>query len=267
MTLQILVGADPEVFMFQKGVPVSAHGAIQGTKENPFKVDMGAVQVDGMALEFNIDPAETAEQFTLHIREVMRQLGAMVPGYDLNPVPVAHFGLDYINTQPREAVELGCNPDFNAWLGGEPNPRPDAQTPFRTGAGHVHIGWTKDMDQYDGEHREACIMVTQQMDYYLGLGSLLFDKDNQRRQMYGQPGAFRYKPYGCEYRVLSNSWLRSDKLIKWVFDQTVKGVNDLYAGKSAFDRYGDMANWVIRNNDTREAVFMLDELNIPLPQE
>lgn len=267
MSLQILVGADPEVFMFQNGKPISAHGAIKGTKDNPFKVENGAVQVDGMALEFNIDPAENAEQFTAHIRKVMQQLSAMVPGYELNPVPVAHFGMEYINTQPREAIELGCNPDFNAWEDGQPNPRPNAQTPFRTGAGHVHIGWTKDMDQFDVGHREACIMVTRQMDYYLGLGSLLFDSDNQRRQMYGAPGAFRYKPYGCEYRVLSNAWLRSDKLIQWVFDRTVQGVTELYAGNDAFEQCGEDARYTIMDNDVQWAKKIMGFLKIPEPQE
>lgn len=263
--MQILVGADPEVFMFKDGAAVSAFGAIKGTKEAPFKVEKGAVQVDGMALEFNIDPASTSEEFRDHIRTVMRQLQEMVPGYDLNPIPVAQFGFDYINTQPKEAVELGCNPDFNAWFDGEPNPKPDAKMPFRTGAGHVHIGWTDKADVYDVEHRDACIMVTKQMDYYLGLGSLLFDQDKQRRQMYGAAGAFRYKPYGCEYRVLSNAWLKDDKLIQWVFDRTVQGVNDLHEGKAAFNRFGSMAQDIIRDNDEVAARAYMQELEIPLP--
>lgn len=263
--MDILVGADPEVFMFQNGKAVSAFGAIQGTKDNPFKVKDGAVQVDGMALEFNIDPAMSAEQFKENIRSVMRQLQEMVPGYELNPVPVAHFGFDYINTQPKEAVELGCNPDFNAWYDGQPNPKPDAAMPFRTGAGHVHIGWTNKADIYDPDHRNACIMVIKQMDYYLGLGSLLFDADNQRRQMYGAPGAFRYKPYGCEYRVLSNAWLKDDNLIRWVFDRTVQGVNKLYEGDAAYNEYGALACGVIKSNDVRGAKAIMRELGIPLP--
>lgn len=263
--MRVLVGADPEVFMFKNGQPVSAFGAIQGTKDKPFKVDKGAVQVDGMALEFNIDPAESAEEFRGHIRMVMAQLQGMVPGYDLNPVPVANFGFDYISTQPKEATELGCNPDFNAWFDGEPNPKPNGELPFRTGAGHVHIGWTNKADVYDPEHRQACIMVTKQMDYYLGLGSLLYDNDNQRREMYGSAGSFRYKPYGCEYRVLSNAWLKDDNLIQWVFDRTVQGVNDLAEGKAAFNEYGALAQDVIRNNDIKEAKAIMHSLNIPLP--
>ena len=54
---QILVGCDPEVFVAKGGKFISAHGMIPGTKKAPHKVERGAVQVDGMALEFNIDPA------------------------------------------------------------------------------------------------------------------------------------------------------------------------------------------------------------------
>jgi len=56
--MKILVGCDPELFVKKDGVLVSAHGLVQGSKEHPFRVSKGAVQVDGMALEFNIDPAE-----------------------------------------------------------------------------------------------------------------------------------------------------------------------------------------------------------------
>ena len=54
---KILVGCDPEVFVKQNGVFKSAFGLIKGDKKNPQKIRNGAVQVDGMALEFNIDPA------------------------------------------------------------------------------------------------------------------------------------------------------------------------------------------------------------------
>jgi len=54
---QILVGCDPEYFVKKNGIFQSAHGLIMGDKKNPQKVRNGAVQVDGMAVEFNIDPA------------------------------------------------------------------------------------------------------------------------------------------------------------------------------------------------------------------
>jgi hypothetical protein len=52
--MQVSVGADPEVFVRNaEGEPVPACGLIPGTKAEPHRVDSGAVQVDGLALEFN----------------------------------------------------------------------------------------------------------------------------------------------------------------------------------------------------------------------
>jgi len=107
--LNILIGADPEVFMRKDGVLVSAHGAVQGTKAAPFKVMQGAVQVDGMALEFNIDPASSSEEFVNNIQTVMAELARMVPGYELVADPVAEFGLDYIKAQPRKHRRWAVN--------------------------------------------------------------------------------------------------------------------------------------------------------------
>src|SRR3546814_12280247 len=99
--MQILVGCDPEIFMFKNGVPVSAHNAVPGTKYDPYKVKNGAVQVDGMALEFNIDPSHTEEEFVSSVQSVLATLKEMVPGYDLVATPVAEFGFDYIRSEER----------------------------------------------------------------------------------------------------------------------------------------------------------------------
>ncbi len=57
--MTMLIGADPEVFLKVGKKNISSHGLINGDKKNPLKVDKGAVQIDGTALEFNIDPAST----------------------------------------------------------------------------------------------------------------------------------------------------------------------------------------------------------------
>ena len=242
MGLDILIGCDPEVFMMDGEKFVSAHGAVPGDKADPFKVNKGAVQVDGMALEFNIDPASNADEFADNIQCVMETLRSMVPNYQLAAVPVAEFGFEHIKAQPPEALVLGCDPDFNAWENGAVNPKPNGEVDFRTGAGHVHIGWTSGMDISDKGHLEACIMLTKQLDFYLGLSSLLWDKDTKRRTMYGAPGAFRPKPYGVEYRVLSNAWLQSPSLMKWVFNATKKAVDDLFNGRSVVGTDGMTLN-------------------------
>lgn len=246
---KILVGCDPEVFVKKDGVFKSAHGLIVGNKKSPQKIHRGAVQVDGMALEFNIDPAASEDEFCLNVQDVFNAMCAMVPGYEVVATPVAHFDPAYMEQQPEEALELGCDPDFNAW-NGMANPRPDGNRSFRTASGHVHIGWTNGVDTSSGIHLAQANAAVKQMDFYLGLPSLLYDPDSERREMYGKAGACRYKSYGVEYRTLSNAWLKSEKLMRWVFRAVQKGMEDLMQGKELVKTFGDVQEIINTSNVT-----------------
>lgn len=247
----ILVGCDPEYFVSKGGILQSAHGLIFGDKKNPHKVRNGAVQVDGMAVEFNIDPAATEDAFVYSINDVMAQLNAMIPTYEPVLSPVAHFSLEVMKAQPQEALELGCEPDYNAWTG-HTNDRPDGNRPMRTASGHVHIGFTEGQAIEDPQHIHRCNLIAKQMDFYLGLPSLMYDAEKQRREMYGKAGAVRYKSYGVEYRTLSNAWLKSEALMRWVFRNAVKGVQKCMQGDMLVNKYGDIQD-IINNSDVKAA--------------
>jgi hypothetical protein len=249
--MNILIGCDPEVFVKQGGLFKSAHNLIKGDKKNPFKVRSGAVQVDGMALEFNIDPAATEDQFVFNVQDVFNQMKLMVPEYEVVVSPVAHFDAAYLKQQPAEALELGCDPDYCAWTNDQ-NPRPDGDRPMRTASGHIHIGFTDGEDINDPLLRHRGNIIAKQLDYYLGLPSLIFDKDVERRGMYGRAGSCRYKPYGVEYRTLSNAWLKSEKSMRWVYRNAVKGVKELIAGNSLEKTYGDIQE-IINTSNVKEA--------------
>jgi hypothetical protein len=159
--------------------------------------------------------------------------------------PVSSFDLDYFKSLPVEVKELGCNPDYNAWTG-QVNVTPDADMPFRTASGHIHVGWRDDANTGCESHREDCHLVAKQLDYYLGIWSLFWDPDPRRRSLYGKAGALRYKSYGCEYRTLSNKWLKNRKLQAFVFNRTASAVNDLSTKSySMEDKYGNFAQRVI----------------------
>jgi hypothetical protein len=238
-----LIGADPEVFLFKDGEPVSAHGLIPGTKTEPFKVKSGAIQVDGTAAEFNIDPAASEEEFFHNIKTVMDELQKFVPGYEIRIQPTVEFSSEYFNSLPEESKELGCDPDFDASRDGAQNMPPDNKTTMRTGAGHVHLGFTEGADPRDKDHLMRCITLVRHLDVFLGMPSLLWDKDTKRRNMYGKAGAFRPKSYGVEYRTLSNAWLRDDELIKLVYRNSVACVESLLSGDRVIeDHYKQFVN-------------------------
>lgn len=265
--MNVLIGADPELFLMADDKFVSGHGVIPGNKEAPYPVEHGAVQVDGMALEFNIDPARNAEQFSNNINTVLEQLRAMVPDqYDLSMAATADFDRRHMAEQPVEARLLGCDPDFNAYTGDQ-NPEPQAHPTMRAAGGHIHFGWTQDQDPFSGPHFQACRDLAIQMDYFLGLHSVMNDQDKRRREMYGQPGAFRPKPYGMEYRVLSNYWLLDPALTHGIYSNAVRGFNLLVnkgfnAQKFLADRHPDdetcTAEYVMRLGKKQTAAYILE---------
>jgi hypothetical protein len=237
------IGTDPEVFLLSKNtgkfVSASVYANTKGTKEFPERLSGGgAVQIDGMALEFNTDPVDTKEDFVNAVSDVMNKLKSMHHGFKLRAVPTCYFEDDVWSSTPVESLELGCNPDFDAWDGGCVNPPPEDTMEFRTGAGHIHVGWldgdkrfsSEDMACFDVEHMSTCVERVKQLDCSLGQFCAAEDEDTDRYQLYGAPGAFRPKVYGLEYRSPSNWWLNSREYMGKVFDLTMKAMKDFDEG-------------------------------------
>lgn len=252
-------GCDPELFVVNPdGKFVSAEGLIPGTKEEPFKVNKGAIQVDGMAAEFNIDPVDNFDDFDTNILTVMKELKRHLPkGFSLKAVPAVTFDPDVWEKSPEKAKELGCTPDFNAWTG-EVNPPPsNPENPYlRTASGHLHIGWTEDEDMSSLQHILNCRDLVKQFDYYLGAWSLKSDSDPTRRLLYGKAGACRYKPYGVEYRVLSNFWLTSKETRRDVWNRMqagIKGMANRFLPEVAVRNFNtNMNDWLVTSINTSE---------------
>lgn len=225
-----LVGSDPELFVLDdKGNLVSAAGLIPGTKEEPFKVDCGAIQVDGMAVEFNTDPVDNFDDFWNNVQTVQNELRKHLPkGYTLLQASSVEFSKEVFDAAPDDAKVLGCTPDWNAWEMCT-NPVPDTSaTPYlRTAAGHLHFGWTKDADVFDVDHMMHGFDLVKQLDWYLGAWSVKMDKDSRRRKLYGKSGACRIKPYGVEYRVLANFWVSDVDIAKVLWLRSVTAIRDM----------------------------------------
>lgn len=232
-------GCDPEVFVTDnRGELVSAHGLIPGTKKEPHKVECGAIQVDGMAAEFNTDPASTFEEFNRNIVIVMRQLRAALPkGYNILAKSSVVFPKEIIDAQPLEALELGCEPDYNAWTGGERNPRPEpGDSGLRSASGHLHIGWGKDINPDNKDHIGHCCDIVRQLDWFIGAPGLQFEDDPERRKLYGRAGAHRRKNYGVEYRVPSNFWIVNIDRRRWVWNRMQEAISRM-RDKRLYEKY------------------------------
>jgi hypothetical protein len=252
--VEFSVGADPEAFMGMKeGTEikfVSAHNAVPGTKEKPFLVDKGAVQVDGMALEFNIDPAYSFEEFKGNLDTVQNTLKGMIGDHVFLEDASVFFNEDFTKDIPDLNLMLGCSSDYNGWTMGE-NPSPDATEMMRTAGGHIHIGGFPTDSPFATEHFSLCAKLARTLDETLGVYSILWDKDDKRRSMYGQAGSFRPKSYGMEYRTLSNKWIFNEKLVRFVYDSIEEALNKM------FEKNYEPQSYIrdIINNSNRESPF------------
>lgn len=250
---KVTIGADPEIFLARKGEFISAHDLLPGTKWEPHFVKYGAIQVDGMAAEFNIDPASSEEEFLSNLEIVQDQLKYMIPeDVTFLQKSSVEFTREFMRYIPPENLQLGCEPDFNAYSG-EINPRPDDQKLLRTAGGHIHVG-SEDFHSdnlYETNHFSQMQKLVQIIDETVGVYSILWDKDDARRTMYGKAGAFRPKHYGVEYRSLSNSWIFNKERCKFVYEGVQEAVHLLLSGSWR----PNMAIQSIINNSDRQHSF------------
>ncbi len=218
------LGTDTELFAVDStGKHRSLCGLVGGTKQNPEQmINLGegfAYQEDNVAVEFNIPPADNIYNWNTNVKTAKNTLEKLIQeklGYTFSKECAVSFDTKEL-THPN-ALVFGCEPDYDAWKMVE-NKKPTCDDPtLRTAGGHIHVG-TDSVDMVQG---------VRNMDLFLGVPSVLLDDKPdsvQRRQLYGKHGAMRPKPYGWEYRVLSNFWIFDDKLINWVWHATNKALS------------------------------------------
>ncbi len=243
-------GCDPEVFLQDtSGNHVSALGYINADKWNPMQIpDMPqgfTLQEDNVALEYGIPPAATREEFVGSINAVLKKSLDYVPGLTFSKLSCTIFPDEQLK-HPMAFV-FGCEPDYNAWTDKvNRKPKPPHKG-MRSAGGHVHVETDQDKNS-----------VIQRMDLFLGVPSILMDNGIERKQMYGSAGACRFKPYGVEYRTLSNFWVFEDRLIQWVWDNTERAL--AFTGDWSDD--AEIIQQAINTNDVEMAQYLIDKYSL-----
>lgn len=228
--VEIKLGTDPEGFLHLNNKFVNAAGLFPGTKKEPFELEKGAVQVDGTALEFNIHPAATAEEFESNIATVIVQLNEMIQRVDKDMRlvfrPIANFEKTDWDMFSEDSKVLGCDPDYNYVGNVNPNPSEKlANVPLRTAAGHIHIGWEENVPKGDPAHFADCLLVAKEF-YNKGVYNPQSQDEARRLQYYGGQGAWRPKSYGVELRSPSNVWVGTPQGRIDMFNKTRKAFRE-----------------------------------------
>jgi hypothetical protein len=268
---KITIGSDPEVFgyssVLKEFIPLC--DLLGGSKEEPMKVtDNICIQEDNVAAEFTIPPTNSKNQFIAYIKEGLNVINNKLNPIDLevNIAASANFNPYYLLSE--KAVKFGCEPDINVYTGKENVVKCDDPT-LRSCGGHIHIGLTDYFAELGVvEELEFKQTLVKAMDLFLGVPSVLLDQDVKRRQLYGKAGAYRLKPYGVEYRTLSNFWLTDDNYMGYVFEQSLRAVEFVTNNREVFDnnKLLQQIQDAINNNNSTLAASLMDSFEITLPK-
>lgn len=118
---------------------------------------------------------------------------------------------------------------------------------------HIHIG-------YENPNIDTSLSLIKYLDVYLGIPSVLKDKDIRRRSLYGKAGCFRLTKYGLEYRTLSSSMMSSTKKLVFVWNQILKAIE---AYENSFDiPSSEEVQYAINNSDDVLAKRLIDNYNL-----
>lgn len=231
----LTTGTDVELILARGGKFVSAIPIIKGDKKHPEEMECGSlIQHDNVTLEFAIPPTTNEEDWLNKIKTALVNMRKRLPD-DLEVLSVASGYFDQSELDHPEAKKFGCEPDFDAWSKSQNNP-PCAEATFRSCGGHIHIGaasLSKDAKKWE---------MVRIMDLVHSMAMLCIDttpESVERKQLYGKAGCHRPKPYGVEYRTLSNTWISNPELARLIFRLTRDSLSLLESGKGM-----DMVNEV-----------------------
>jgi hypothetical protein len=197
------LGSDPELFFVKDGKVVPSTLVVPPDNDNQ-------VTQDGFQGELNPSSSNCRQTAASNIGAALEaaRIYARNVGADLSFDVGQIISDDVWKSVPPSLKRYGCNPTLNV------HERKFVRVTgmrerFRAAGGHIHLGIGA---------KDNLPQLVELMDIIAGNTCVLIDLDPnnaRRRKNYGRAGEYRVKPYGLEYRVLSNFWLKSP--ILWSF--------------------------------------------------
>lgn len=180
-------------------------GLFPGTKSDPFypkKWKAGyAIQEDNVMLEFNIPVSIDRNQFSETMTTARSYIDNICFQKNLRPAwKKTEHRFPNVDLVSPQAHLFACDPDADAYTGGtQRDSIPDFGN-YRTCGGHIHIGGDFQCPDF-----VAVLFLELILSIYLSPQAII-SPSSERAKWYGRPGIYRTKPYGIEYRTLSNAW-------------------------------------------------------------
>lgn len=257
------IGSDPELFIFNTKTKkvASAIDKIPGSKEEPFKEGLPegfGLQTDNILAEFNIPPVTDVDDFIKNIEFMKNLIKDRVKEIDpnLDILCAASSKVPMKELRHPQAREFGCDPDFCIYTDGPNEVGSAARTSLRSAGFHIHVG-------YPENNIDLSMIMLRYIDAYVGIPSILYDTDVERRNLYGKAGCFRLQPYGFEYRTLSSYWIANPTRLKFIWNQVARALKAYHKGLVIPS--GDVTRSVINNNDVDAAKYLIDKYELVDP--
>lgn len=260
---EVSLGADPEFFIkdsisetFKSGLDYPF-----GSKGEGLQIcEDCKVENDNVTIEMVLPPVplesglDTMWENYMTVKSLIEK--KLPEGFALSATTSAQFPKEVL--EHPAAIQAGCEMDYNAWMDGEPNDKPELQD-FRCCGGHIHIGVSK-------LHPDVAMALVKLYDLFVTTPLVLLDGDKERRKLYGTAGSFRMEHFKVECRSTSNVMWRSKDILSWVFSQVSKLIayyneNDM---EEVDAQMSDIIN-CINNSDVELAKTLVKRMNLVAP--
>lgn len=230
----VMLGCDPEFFFTgsngvttgaEKVLPESGLTYTPGTYTydgaHTAKHDTNSkIVIDGVQAELNPRPNPCRANLGNEIGACFRDLHKSLKDKSINVSfkPLVDITQEELDSLSEKSKTFGCAPSTNIYKKSTSKITVDPKKYLkRSAGGHIHLGH-QNIDSNVKAMTNLEIMVPV-LDIIVGNTCVLIDRNpfnKERRKVYGRVGEYRVKPYGLEYRTLSNFWLQSYQLMSLV---------------------------------------------------
>lgn len=256
-----MIGHDVEFFLSSNGNIIPAATLLKGSKGKGVTIARGVLaHPDNIMAEISSAKPFPAESFRKRILHDVAALQYHVHPAFVTDASSVTLDSDFFKGCPS-AEEVGCDADFHL---GELRPTIKASNlgNSRYAGGHLHFDVSDDIDP--SWAAGVCDILLGS--YLVGAG----EKQGGRRKFYGLPNLYRPKPYGVEYRTMSNFWVSllqnnknpmADEFCRRVYlcsaalEQVIPEILELP------DVYGEYARNIIETENQGEALNLAAAVN------
>lgn len=247
------IGYDVEFFLQGRSGYIPAERIMSGTKGRAGAIAQGVVgHPDNIMAEIASAAPFDHDQFASRIKHDLRKFRQHVAPVAVCVVPGITVTNEFLSSS-KLAGEVGCDIDFQD---GEPRDAIDTSVlgNSRYAGGHLHFDTDLDIPP------DYCASVC---DVMLAVTAIARgEKQGGRRGVYGLPGLYRPKPYGLEYRTMSNYWVTLVENDDPYFAHAVQRTADAFLTLKDDilmlpQRYGDYAKEIIATENQDEAINLM----------